>query len=427
MTFLYRRNVSEGAKGPIEYEFTKRVVVFLKKVTQCGQSLHWIKEDMKLKRVLQNSAVLVVSCFIALLFVEVGSRLVINPADYLAVTTVPDEIVGRVVEAKSTGFDGWGFRNKAVPSQVDIAAIGDSHTFGNTATMTDSWPMVLGRLSGLNVYNLGMGGYGPNQYYHLLKTRALTLKPRLVLCGLYMGDDFENAFSITYGLDYWSFLRKGNWGEVNADIWNVGNPRKGFLKGLRNWLAKKSILYQLTFHGPILGKVKGYLEVNELWRYDEFTSYLIVDEKNIREAFLPKSLLSRLDQKSSAVREGMRITFRLLKEMNEMCLQNGCRFAVVVIPTKEMVFEEYLENNPKVNLGRVINELLMNERSAQKELFEFLRKSGIEYVDTLPTLKREAGNQLYARTDKDMHPGRNGYRVIAEAIYRSLKENGVVN
>jgi len=382
---------------------------------------------MKLKRVFQNSALLVVSCFIALLFAEVGSRLVINPADYLAVTTVPDEIVGIVVEAKSPGFDEWGFRNKVVPSQVDIAAIGDSHTFGNTATMADSWPMVLGRLSELSVYNLGMGGYGPNQYYHLLKTRALTLKPRLVLCGLYMGDDFENAFSITYGLDYWSFLRKGSWGEVNADIWNMtGSPKKGFLKGLRNWLAKNSILYQLIFHGPILGKFKGYLKINELRRYDEFTSYLIVDEKNIREAFLPKSLLSRLDQKSAAVREGMRITFRLLKEMNEMCLQNGCRFAVVVIPTKEMVFAEYLENNPKVHLGRVINELLMNERSARKELFKFLRESGIQYVDTLPALKGEAGSELYARSDKDMHPGRNGYRLIAEAIYRSLKEKGVV-
>jgi lysophospholipase L1-like esterase len=123
----------------------------------------------------------------------------------------------------------------------------------------------------------------------------------------------------------------------------------------------------------------------------------------------------------------MRITFGLLKEMNQLCLQNGSRFIVVVIPTKEMVFAEYLENNPKVYLGNVIDALLTNERSARKELLEFLRESGIRYVDTLPDLQREAGKELYARTDKDMHPGRNGYRVIAESVYRSLKEIKLVD
>jgi hypothetical protein len=379
--------------------------------------------EQRMKRFAQNCIVLLVACIISLVLAEAGSRLVMNPADYLGVTTVPDEILGMTVTANSPGFDEWGFRNKNIPSQTDIVAIGDSHTFGNTAKMEDSWPMVLGRLSGKSVYNLGMGGYGPNQYYHLFKTKALSLKPRVVLCGLYMGDDFENAFSISYGLDYWSFLRKGDWSNVNADIWDLaGGPQKGFLKGLRNLLANNSVLYQLTFHGPLLGWIKGYLEVNESRSHDGRTSYLIVDEKNIREAFLPQSLATRLDQKSGAVREGMRITFDLIKDMNEVCNQNGCRFMVVVVPTKEMVFAEYLENNPKINLGGVINSLLANERSARKELFEFLRESKIQYVDTLSDLKRESGKELYARTDKDMHPGKNGYRVIAEVVNRSLKE-----
>jgi len=29
----------------------------------------------------------------------------------------------------------------------------------------------------------------------------------MIIWGLYMGDDFENAFSLTYGLDYWKDLR----------------------------------------------------------------------------------------------------------------------------------------------------------------------------------------------------------------------------
>jgi hypothetical protein len=141
----------------------------------------------------------------------VQRSLLINPADYLSVSMVPDEILGRVIAPNTSGFDQWGFRNKKVPSTVDIVAIGDSHTYGNTASMEDSWPYVVSNLTGLSMYNLGVGGYGPNQYYYLLQTRALSLKPKLVLCGLYIGDEFEGAFSMTYWKQYWSFLRKGNW------------------------------------------------------------------------------------------------------------------------------------------------------------------------------------------------------------------------
>ena len=52
-----------------------------------------------------------------------------------------------------------------------------------------------------------MGGYGPNQYYCLLQTKAFGLKPATIIGGLYMGDDFDNAYRITYGLKYWSSLR----------------------------------------------------------------------------------------------------------------------------------------------------------------------------------------------------------------------------
>ena len=41
----------------------------------------------------------------------------------------------------------------------------------------------------------------------------------------------------------------------------------------------------------------------------------------------------------------MRITFKLLAEMNEISRQNQAQFIVVIIPTKEMVFAEYLEYN----------------------------------------------------------------------------------
>jgi hypothetical protein len=382
-----------------------------------------------MKRFAQNCILLLVACILSLILVETGSRLVINQADYLSVATVPDEILGIVIKAKSPGFDEWGFRNTNVPSKADFVAIGDSHTFGNGARMDDSWPMVLGRLSMQSVYNLGMGGYGPNQYYHLLKTKALILKPRLVLCGLYMGDDFENAYSITYGLEHWSFLRQGQREAVNADIWDARvDTHQGFLKGFRNWLSQNSILYQLVFHGQIRIKIRDFVRAMNLFTApDPHTTYLIVEDHKIHEAFRPIAMRNRLDQTSSSVQEGMRITLELLKDMNEICRLNGSQFLVVMIPTKEMVFSEFLEKNPNIQLNKVIDELLLNERIASSELIKFFRESGIRYVDTLPALKREAPGGLYNKSDKDMHPNKNGYKVIGEEVYRSLNGFGTAN
>jgi hypothetical protein len=45
-----------------------------------------------------------------------------------------------------------------------------------------------------------MGGCGSNQYYYLLQTKAFGLKPATIIGGLYMGDDLDNAYRITYGL-----------------------------------------------------------------------------------------------------------------------------------------------------------------------------------------------------------------------------------
>ena len=35
--------------------------------------------------------------------------------------------------------------------------------------------------------------YGSKQYYYLLQTKALGLQPPMIICGLYVGHDFDNA------------------------------------------------------------------------------------------------------------------------------------------------------------------------------------------------------------------------------------------
>jgi hypothetical protein len=377
---------------------------------------------MRRPSIFVNVGIFGLSILVGLVLCEAGVRLVLNPADYLSVDMVTDEVLGAVPTPRTGagGFDDWGFRNAAVPDTVDIVAIGDSQTYGNTATMDDSWPYVLGRMAGMSVYNMGLGGYGPNQYLHLLKSKALDLKPKMIIVGLSMTDDFDNAFRITYGLDHWAYLRTLGPDEFNVKTWQF-EPTVGWFKKTRVWLSLHSVTYQILFHGPLLGRFQGELQMRYAKQLYDTTTSLEVPEKQIKEVFRPEALLNNLNQESKSVREGMRISFDLLRQMDEICRQNGIRFVVVVIPTKEMVFSEYLEHNDAIHLSSVLNRLMANERAARERTFSYLTDASISYVDLLPALKRAAQHQLYNRTATDMHPNRNGYRVYAEAVFEAVR------
>jgi hypothetical protein len=380
---------------------------------------------MKLNKIAVNSIVLLATVVIGLLLCEFGSRLVLNPADYLSVGMVRDPVFGAIpAPTARAGFDALGFRNRSVPKTADIVAIGDSQTYGNAATMDDSWPYALGRMLGRNVYNMGLGGYGPNQYLELLKTKALPMKPQMVICGLSVTDDFDNAYHLTYGLDYWAYLRDLPGVKVDFNTWDTDtDPAPGWQKKARVWLSQHSVIYQLVVHTGLGDRLKGQVQIrNAAQTYPGMATALIVPEKHIEEAFQPTANLHGLDQDRESVRDGMRITFEILKEMNDICQKNHIQFVVVVIPTKEMVFSQYLEHNSQIALSDIVDKLLHDERIALDRTFQFLTDAGIPYVDPLPALQEAAGPGLFARSSGDMHPNKNGYKIIAEAVSQGVKQ-----
>jgi hypothetical protein len=375
-----------------------------------------------------NIVVFVISITVGLLICEFAARLFLNPADFLALEMVNDPILGWVPSRSAmASFDKWGFRNRAVPETSDIVAVGDSHTYGNTARMIDSWPYVVEQLTGRQIYNMALGGYGPNQYFYLTKARALSLKPHMIIWGLYMGDDFEGAYSLTYGKDYWAYLRVLPPQNVGPDAWEppASDTR---VKRLRVWLSQHSVMYQLVFHSGFGGRVAGEAQIRNAAELSPgMATSLAVPEQGILEAFRPRGVLTRLDLDNPNVREGMRITFELLKETKELCQQNHIQFLVVVIPTKELVFSNYLEHNSSLPLDDLIDKLLVYEREAETETFRFMNDNQIAYVDPLPLMKRSVAEGLYARSAGDMHPNKNGYRVIGRAVADYLKQTETGN
>lgn len=377
---------------------------------------------MNLKKIAGNLALVLASCAIGFLLCEFVSRLFLDRVDYLSPTMERDAILGIKLPPNSGGHDQWGFRNRKVPPTADIVALGDSHTYGNCAKMMEAWPKVLGRLTGETVYNLGMGGYGPNQYYYLLQTKGLSLRPKTVVCGFYMGDDFDNAYRITYGLSYWASLRTGAVTNVDPDIWEKEEVAQPSLqKRVRIWLSENSVLYKLVVHNLLQG-IKSHFQMAHAASLYADCATLVVPDKNISEAFLPTGILRGLDQSSETVREGMRVSFQLLHDMNAMCASNHVQFLVAVIPTKEAVFSRYFEKPSTQPMYGCVEQVITNQAVARRELLADLKDNNIACLDLLPAMKQASEREpIYTRGPADMHPNKNGYRAIAEAIADYLK------
>ena len=103
--------------------------------------------------------------------------------------------------------------------------------------------------------------------------------------------------------------------------------------------------------------------------------------------------------------------------MNEICQGNGIQFVVIMIPTKESVFSRYIEHNSNISMSETNDQVIEKERIARKTLHEYFAASKIKFFDPLGKMEEAIDREkLYAASAVDMHPNKNGYRVIAEAV-----------
>jgi lysophospholipase L1-like esterase len=98
------------------------------------------------------------------------------------------------------GINSDGFRSpeffddsSSARNALTVMILGDSFTWGASATpITDSFPDAL-RKAGYRVHNLGIPGIGPRQYQRMADEYLPRLKPDVVVVALFLGNDFLDA------------------------------------------------------------------------------------------------------------------------------------------------------------------------------------------------------------------------------------------
>jgi hypothetical protein len=96
----------------------------------------------------------------------------------------------------TTVMDQNGFCNSgedARQSTDDIITLGDSFTWCHAVTPEETWSNNLASLTGLSVYNLGVGAIGIQEYLQIFKKFGLPKMPKIVIMNIYEGNDLRDA------------------------------------------------------------------------------------------------------------------------------------------------------------------------------------------------------------------------------------------
>jgi len=285
---------------------------------------------------------------------------------------------GEVRFSYSTDRDG--FRNPSPePDTAQIVAVGDSWTFGFGVDDSMAWPrLVADSLRPLRVRNLGLIASGPEQYTRVLQRFGLRLHPRVVLYGLFPGNDLDDQEAF----DKWE--REG--ARANFAEWRTYGER-----GHSRPLWERSYLL---------------VAVKEGWKYrhERFAATTIRLGDGSPMQLSPARLLPKAER-SHPGDSTFDHVLAAVARARALTAADHARLVVLIFPTKEEVYLALRHQWAPPLTARWV---------------AALRERGYDCLDlTAPLIRHAGGGPLFYEVDG--HPNRDGVRVIASAVIAYLR------
>lgn len=265
-----------------------------------------------------TTVIVLFSILVSLLLGEATVRLALDEIDYLTPTLIQHDHLVHAIKPGSGGHDSFGFRNNTVPENAEILAIGDSQTYGVSATSKKSWPAQLNQIMGAKVYNLGIGGYGPIDYLYLFNNYINIFEPRVVIVAFYFGNDLVDAYSAVR-----EKFSEGDGEDLHST--DIKHP-------LRHWLSQNSLLYQIT-------KVELATLTSAIRRREATSSgndlSVLFPYRGKKHVFQPEYRQSMLDLTKEKNRIGLEISLDVISQIGVTCAARPLECYFLLIPTKE--------------------------------------------------------------------------------------------
>jgi len=298
--------------------------------------------------------------------------------------------------------DGHGFRNAwPWPKTAEVITLGDSVTFGQGVGDNQAWPAIVAQaFPASRVINLGLIGAGSQQYLRVYQTFGVKLRPKIVLVGFFMGNDFWDDEMF----DGW--LKSGAAG--NYMVWRDFGSTTSASLDLKQPVS--DLLRSLWWRGKLVLR-KSYLCNLLLYVRGDFTGWLPSGKKIFKAPDGSRLELtpSQLANNTRSAKPGQRVfelVLNALERIHSLAKENGATTLVVLQRSKEEVYLPLL--------GESLPDTAAPLRAA-------LAERGIAYLDLLEEFRRRAakGEALFFETDG--HPNARGYALIAELVISHLK------
>jgi hypothetical protein len=353
---------------------------------------------------LKNITLMLASVAVCLLLGEIFVRNIVEPGDFLTPILTKHPQFLTMIAPNSAGEDRWGFRNARVPGKAALVTIGDSMTYGYLAARRDNWPSVVGRETGLTVYNVSMGGWGPSQYLCAMKTYVPRLKPKIIIIGFYLGNDVEQATDAKHPCIETDPDRIVSGSQI------VERSSKRPLQGVREWLARHSVLY---------GMVKASLNNLPL-----FSKWSVVGQKNM---FVVSSGATTVALGISTIddaqfRKGTMDTIGWIQKLLQQCNMIAAKCYTVLIPSKRSLYYPFVKDFVPAKIAGALKKSSLNEHFAVATIMGAFADSDMTVIDATRDLQNavRSGVNIYP-VSADPHFNANGYHVLASCIINHIK------
>lgn len=281
--------------------------------------------------------------------------------------------------------DEHGFRNPSPwPDSAEVVVVGDSQAFGYGVGDDSTWTSILARaLPRSRVINLGLPGMAPQQYFRVYKKFGASLHPKLLVFGLFPGNDVGDQREF----DAW--LEAGSPGNFATWKFVRGSP-----PGLLQRALERTYLFWLL-----------RITQRQLGDFSSVEPMTFADGSQIR--FAPSFLANQAALATPDNRHFRRV-MESIEQSRDLAHENGTAFLVLLFATKEDVYLP-LRDDP---VPQVLNSFV-----------QALEQRGIPYLNLAGPVREVArqGRRLFFTVDG--HPNTAGYRVIADAVLAHLRQH----
>lgn len=338
---------------------------------------------------------------------------------------IADPLLGGKLPPNSPGHDARGFRNEKALSRSEIVAIGDSQTWGGNAIRQDTWPSMLSNRTRTTVYSMALGGYGPVQYA-VLTEQALALSPTIILVAVYLGNDIWDAYHAVYQNNSYVNLRR----QAQLKVDTIATKANTIIEPTRKQATSSSgrlmsflggtAIFMLAQNLPIVANRREF-ELWKAWANSHPENFSVYEGARNRTAFTNAYRLLVLDLSEPRIAEGLRITEKMLVQVQDIADVGSSKVLILIIPTKESAYSQQVRRQ-HLQMGNTYDKLIQMESTVRERLVKFCNDRRIHCFDLLPDLSEAImrGEKIYP-AGGDGHPVRRGYALIASAVDAHLK------